>query len=145
MHRDNPRPAGNITHAYSLEASTKDIAALSAAAPRILTGSTIAIPYLAREDDEARLAAARADNASATEPRHRAPSGYWQRRWSAVVMASTGCARAACFNKEKPAAATAASRASASVEKERAVRNKIMPSNQLGNTGKCKAVSCQLA
>ena len=68
MHRDNPRPAGNITHAYSLEASTKDIAALSAAAPRILSESTIAIPYLPRENDDARLAAARAVRSLGFEP-----------------------------------------------------------------------------
>lgn len=68
MHHDKPWPAGNITHAYSLEASTKDIAALSAAAPRILPGSTISIPYLAREDDDARLAAARAVRSLGFEP-----------------------------------------------------------------------------
>lgn len=68
MHRDNPRPAGNITHAYSLEASAKDMPALSAAALRILPGSTIAIPYLAREDDDARLAAARAVRSLGFEP-----------------------------------------------------------------------------
>jgi methylenetetrahydrofolate reductase (NADPH) len=68
MHPAQPRPAGNITDAYSLEASTKDIAALSAAAPRILPGSTIAIPYLAREDDDARLAAAHAVRKLGFEP-----------------------------------------------------------------------------
>lgn len=57
MHPAQPRPAGNITHAYSLEVSAKDMPALSAAAPRIVPGSTIAIPYLPREDDDARLAA----------------------------------------------------------------------------------------
>lgn len=62
------KPVSNITHAYSMEASTKDIAALSAAAPRILPGSTIAIPYLAREDDDARLAAARAVRRLGFEP-----------------------------------------------------------------------------
>ena len=68
MHHNIRKPANNITHAYSLEASTKDIAALSAAAPRILPGSTIAIPYLAREDDDARLAAARAVRSLGFEP-----------------------------------------------------------------------------
>ncbi|PJJ20531.1 5,10-methylenetetrahydrofolate reductase [Janthinobacterium sp. 67] len=63
-----PWPASDITHAYSLEASTKDIAALSAAAPRILSGSTIAIPYLPRENDDARLAAARAVRRLGFEP-----------------------------------------------------------------------------
>ena len=68
MHHNIRKPANNITHAYSLEASTKDIAALSAAAPRILPGSTISIPYLAREDDDARLAAARAVRSLGFEP-----------------------------------------------------------------------------
>ncbi|MEF2268691.1 methylenetetrahydrofolate reductase [Janthinobacterium sp. LS2A] len=68
MHHDMRKPVSNITHAYSMEASTKDIAALSAAAPRILPGSTIAIPYLAREDDDARLAAARAVRRLGFEP-----------------------------------------------------------------------------
>ena len=68
MHHNIRKPANNITHAYSLEASTKDIAALSAAAPRILPGSTISIPYLPREDDDARLAAARAVRSLGFEP-----------------------------------------------------------------------------
>ena len=63
-----PWPASDITRGYSLEASTKDIAALGAAAPRILPGSTISIPYLAREDDAARLAAARAVRSLGFEP-----------------------------------------------------------------------------
>ena len=62
------KPASNITHAYSLEASAKDMPALSAAAPRILPGSTIAIPYLPRENDDARLAAARAVRRLGFEP-----------------------------------------------------------------------------
>lgn len=68
MHLAKPWPASDITRGYSLEASTKDIAALSAAAPRILPGSTISIPYLAREDDDARLAAARAVRRLGFEP-----------------------------------------------------------------------------
>ncbi|MBW3499614.1 methylenetetrahydrofolate reductase [Janthinobacterium sp. NKUCC08_JDC] len=68
MHHDIRKHASNITHAYSLEVSSKDIAALSAAAPRILTGSTIAIPYLPRENDDARLAAARAVRRLGFEP-----------------------------------------------------------------------------
>lgn len=63
-----PWPAHDITHACSLEVSTKDIAALSAAASRIVPGSTIAIPYLPREDDDARLAAARAVRKLGFEP-----------------------------------------------------------------------------
>ncbi|MCC7643172.1 MULTISPECIES: methylenetetrahydrofolate reductase [unclassified Janthinobacterium] len=68
MHHDMRKPASNITHAYSLEVSAKDIAALSTAAPRILPGSTIAIPYLPRENDDARLAAARAVRRLGFEP-----------------------------------------------------------------------------
>ncbi|MFC0254768.1 methylenetetrahydrofolate reductase [Achromobacter marplatensis] len=43
-----------------MEVSAKDIPALTAAAPRMLPGSTISIPYLPGQDDNARLAAARA-------------------------------------------------------------------------------------
>ena len=68
MHPAQPRPAGNITHAYSLEVSAKDMPALSAAAPRIVPGSTIAIPYLPREDDAARLAAVRTVRGLGFEP-----------------------------------------------------------------------------
>ncbi|MDR0261216.1 MAG: methylenetetrahydrofolate reductase [Comamonas sp.] len=60
LYSDSPRPAANITDAYSLEVSAKDIAALSAAAPRIPPGSTISVPYLPKQDNEARLAAVRA-------------------------------------------------------------------------------------
>ncbi len=68
IHPDTPRPASNITNACSLEASAKGIPALTAAAPRILPASTISIPYLAREDNEARLAAARAVRRLGFEP-----------------------------------------------------------------------------
>ena len=68
MQPDKPMPASNITHAYSLEAGAKDIAALSAAAPRILPATSIAIPYLPREDNDARLAAARAVRKLGFEP-----------------------------------------------------------------------------
>lgn len=68
MHPAQPRPAGNITHAYSLEVSAKDMPALSAAAPRIVPASTIAIPYLPREDDDARLAAVRTVRGLGFEP-----------------------------------------------------------------------------
>lgn len=46
--------------ACSLEVSAKAMPALRAEAGRIARGTTISIPYLASEDDEARLAAARA-------------------------------------------------------------------------------------
>ncbi|MDN2711449.1 methylenetetrahydrofolate reductase [Janthinobacterium sp. SUN118] len=65
---DMPRPASNIAHAYSLEVSAKDMPALSAAASRIVPASTIAIPYLPREDDAARLAAARIVRTLGFEP-----------------------------------------------------------------------------
>ncbi|MGO4158754.1 methylenetetrahydrofolate reductase [Cupriavidus sp. YAF13] len=69
MHPEEPRLAGNIiTDAYSLEVSAKDIPALTAAAPRILPASTISIPYLPREDDDARLAAAQAARRLGFEP-----------------------------------------------------------------------------
>jgi methylenetetrahydrofolate reductase (NADPH) len=41
---DKPRPV-SITDAYSLEVSAKDIAALTAAAPRMVPAATISIPY----------------------------------------------------------------------------------------------------
>ncbi|MBB5609578.1 MULTISPECIES: methylenetetrahydrofolate reductase [unclassified Janthinobacterium] len=63
-----PLPASHITHAYSLEVGAKDIAALTAAAPRILPGSTISIPYLPREDNAARLAAVQAVRRLGFEP-----------------------------------------------------------------------------
>ncbi|WMD21614.1 methylenetetrahydrofolate reductase [Achromobacter seleniivolatilans] len=60
IYSSTPKSPGNITDAYSLEVSVKDIAALTAAAPRILPGSTISIPYLPGQDNDARLATARA-------------------------------------------------------------------------------------
>jgi len=63
-----PLPASDITDAYSLEVSAKDIAALSAAAPRILPASTISVSYLPREDNDARLAAVLAIRRLGFEP-----------------------------------------------------------------------------
>lgn len=60
IHFITPKSPGHITDAYSLEVSVKDIPALTLAAPRILPGSTISIPYLPGQDNDARLAAARA-------------------------------------------------------------------------------------
>lgn len=60
MHSSRPTFPGNITDAYSLEVSVKDISALTAVAPRILPGSTISIPYLPGQDNDARLATAQA-------------------------------------------------------------------------------------
>jgi methylenetetrahydrofolate reductase (NADPH) len=53
---------------YSLEVGTKSMAALTAAAPRIPPASTIFIPYLPGESDEARLAAARTVRELGFEP-----------------------------------------------------------------------------
>jgi methylenetetrahydrofolate reductase (NADPH) len=64
---DKPGPC-SITDAYSLEVSAKDIAALTAAAPRMVPAATISIPYRHREDDDARLAAARAVRRLGFEP-----------------------------------------------------------------------------
>ncbi|SAI71681.1 5%2C10-methylenetetrahydrofolate reductase [Bordetella ansorpii] len=62
-----PSP-GTITDGYSLEVSARDITALTAAASRIVPGSTIAIPYLPGQDNDARLAAARAVRGLGLEP-----------------------------------------------------------------------------
>lgn len=59
---------GNITDGYSLEVSARDITALTVAASRILPGSTISIPYLPGQDNDARLAAARAVRGLGLEP-----------------------------------------------------------------------------
>ncbi|UPG90534.1 methylenetetrahydrofolate reductase [Luteibacter aegosomaticola] len=61
----------NMNHlmdGYSLEVSAKAIPALAKAASRIAPGSIISIPYLPNEDDEARLAAARAVRALGFTP-----------------------------------------------------------------------------
>lgn len=68
IHPSTPKPLSHITDAYSLEVSARDIPALTAAAPRILPGSTISIPYLPGQDDGARLAAARAVRGLGLEP-----------------------------------------------------------------------------
>lgn len=68
LHSDKSKPIGNITDAYSLEVNAKDISALTAAAPRVLPGSTISIPYLANQDNDARLAAAQAVRGLGFEP-----------------------------------------------------------------------------
>lgn len=53
---------------YSMEVSTKDIPALTEVASRLPPASTISIPYLAGEGNEARLAAARAVRELGFEP-----------------------------------------------------------------------------
>lgn len=68
IHFNTPKTTAHLSDAYSLEVSAKDIPALTAAASRILPGSTISIPYLAGQDDDARLAAARAVRELGFEP-----------------------------------------------------------------------------
>lgn len=46
MSTDTPSLANTIADAYSLEVSVKDVGALTKAAPRMLPGSTMFIPYL---------------------------------------------------------------------------------------------------
>ena len=58
MSPDPPSHAATITDAYSLEVGAHDMAALTAAAPQIMRGSNMFIPYLPSQNDEARLAAA---------------------------------------------------------------------------------------
>ncbi len=50
----------HITDDYSMEVSARDVTALATAAARMVPGSTISIPYLPGQDDDSRLAAARA-------------------------------------------------------------------------------------
>ncbi len=67
-----PAPGSQRTeafiNAFSLEVSAKAMPALRAEADRIAPGTTISIPYLASEDDGARLAAARTVRALGFEP-----------------------------------------------------------------------------
>lgn len=60
--------AATFINAFSLEVSAKAMPALHAEAARIQRGTTISIPYLANEDDDARLAAARAVRELGFEP-----------------------------------------------------------------------------
>ena len=53
-----PAQAAAFINRYSLEVGAKALPALRAEADRIPPGTTISIPYLASEDDNARLAAA---------------------------------------------------------------------------------------
>ncbi|WP_323883459.1 methylenetetrahydrofolate reductase [Aeromonas caviae] len=59
-HFDQPMHAEHILDGYSLEVSPKDIPALTLAAPHMVPGATVSIPYLPNQDNEVRLAAARA-------------------------------------------------------------------------------------
>ncbi|MGF6416869.1 methylenetetrahydrofolate reductase (NADPH) [Stenotrophomonas sp. AN71] len=60
--------AATFINAFSLEVSAKAMPALHAEAARIPRGTTISIPYLANEDDDARLAATRAVRELGFEP-----------------------------------------------------------------------------
>lgn len=60
--------ADAFINAFSLEVSVKAMPALRAEAARIPRGTTISIPWLASEDDDARLAAARTVRALGFEP-----------------------------------------------------------------------------
>ncbi|AJQ81594.1 methylenetetrahydrofolate reductase [Xanthomonas oryzae] len=65
---DMPSHTRAITDAYSLEVSVKDIGALTKAAPRLLPGSSMFIPYLPGQHDAARLAAAQLVRSLGFEP-----------------------------------------------------------------------------
>lgn len=61
-------PARALINSCSLEVSAKDIPALTEASPRISPGTTISIPYLPNQNDDARLSAARAVRELGFEP-----------------------------------------------------------------------------
>nr|WP_228735374.1 methylenetetrahydrofolate reductase [Xanthomonas euvesicatoria] len=65
---DTPNFASTVTEAYSLEVSAKDIGALTNAAPRILPGCAMFIPYLPGQNEAARLAAAQMMRSLGFEP-----------------------------------------------------------------------------
>ncbi len=71
---DMPRLASIITDGYSLEVSARAIPALAAVAPRIAPGTTVFIPYLPGEDNEARLGAAAAVRGLGFEPMLHVPA-----------------------------------------------------------------------
>ncbi|MCO7460920.1 methylenetetrahydrofolate reductase [Stenotrophomonas maltophilia] len=68
MSARTPDRAEAFINAFSLEVSAKTMPALRAEAGRIAPGTTISIPYLANEDDDARLAAARTVRELGFEP-----------------------------------------------------------------------------
>ncbi len=68
MSARTPDRAEAFINAFSLEVSAKTMPALRAEAARIAPGTTISIPYLASEDDDARLAAARTVRELGFEP-----------------------------------------------------------------------------
>lgn len=68
MSAGNPGMARDFITTCSLEVSAKAMPALRAEAARIARGTTISIPYLPSEDDDARLAAARTVRELGFEP-----------------------------------------------------------------------------
>ncbi|WP_295380875.1 methylenetetrahydrofolate reductase [uncultured Stenotrophomonas sp.] len=68
MSARRPDRAEAFINAFSLEVSAKTMPALGAEAARIAPGTTISIPYLANEDDDARLVAARTVRELGFEP-----------------------------------------------------------------------------
>jgi methylenetetrahydrofolate reductase (NADPH) len=68
VHPNWLNPHETITEGYSLEVTARDLPNLTATADRIWAGAPIAVPYLPNEDDEARLAAAKAVRALGFEP-----------------------------------------------------------------------------
>ncbi|TIK68200.1 methylenetetrahydrofolate reductase [Stenotrophomonas maltophilia] len=68
MSADMSPQADVFINAFSLEVSAKAMPALRAEAARIPRGTVISIPWLASEDDDARLAAARTVRALGFEP-----------------------------------------------------------------------------
>lgn len=66
--------ANILTDGFSLEVSAKAIPALVAAAPRIAPGTTVFIPYLPGEGDDARLAAAATVRELGFEPMPHVPA-----------------------------------------------------------------------
>jgi methylenetetrahydrofolate reductase (NADPH) len=68
MSARRPDRAEAFINAFSLEVSAKTMPALRAEAARIAPGTTISIPYLVNEDDDARLVAARTVRELGFEP-----------------------------------------------------------------------------
>lgn len=68
MSARRPDRSEAFINAFSLEVSAKTMPALRAEAARIAPGTTISIPYLANEDDDARLVAARTVRELGFEP-----------------------------------------------------------------------------
>lgn len=68
IHPSSSNLHNDLTEGYSLEVSAKDIPALASVAPRVAPASTISIPWLPGQGNDARLAAARAVRELGFEP-----------------------------------------------------------------------------